>query len=288
MRPQFLTPLIRPLKRESSAARPVSERTTCPPKPEGRRWIGAVAVLALAAMLATPSARAQRQQPPPLSLDSVDDGDSFARYCASCHGRSGKGDGQVAAALRTKPADLTQLAKKYDGAYPRERVRAIVAGYGNPLAAHGETEMPVWGPIFHALDSSDNRVAIRIENIVDYVGQLQEPAPGSTGLGAQLFQTHCAGCHGRDARGSGIVTGELRHAPPDLTRFTARNGGVFPRERVYRIIEGRDVTAHGDRDMPIWGDAFSRSRENLNDAAIKRRMNAIVDYLEAIQERAAE
>jgi mono/diheme cytochrome c family protein len=247
-----------------------------------------VAVLACAVVLTMPAARAQRQQPPPLLLESVDGGDSFARYCASCHGRSGKGDGQVASALRTKPADLTQLAKKNDGAYPRDRVRAIIAGYGNPLAAHGESDMPVWGPIFHALDSSDNRVAVRIDNIVEYVGQLQEPAAGSQGLGAQLFLTHCAGCHGRDARGSGIVTGELRHAPPDLTRFTARNGGVFPRERVYRIIDGRDVAAHGDRDMPIWGDAFSRSRDNLNDAAIKRRMNAIVDYLEAIQERAAE
>lgn len=286
MRPQLLAPPWAPTRTLSAAARLVRR------SPEGKggkaKVVGAVAVLACAVLLAMPAARAQRQQPPPLLLESVDGGESFARYCASCHGRSGKGDGQVASVLRTKPADLTQLAKKNSGTYPRERVRALVSGYGNPLAAHGDSDMPVWGPIFHALDSSDNRVAVRIENIVDYVGQLQEPGVDSVALGAQLFATYCAGCHGRDARGNGIVTGELRHAPPDLTRFTARNGGVFPRERVYRIIEGREVTAHGDRDMPIWGDAFSRSRENLNDAAIKRRMNAIVDYLEAVQQRGAE
>jgi len=67
--------------------------------------------------------------------------------------------------------------------------------------------------------------------------ELQAPTTADRELGATLFTTHCAACHGKDARGSGIITSALRHTPPDLTRYTARNGGVFPRERVYRIIE---------------------------------------------------
>jgi hypothetical protein len=42
------------------------------------------------------------------------------------------------------------------------------------------------------------------------------------------------------------MSGQLRRMPADLTKFTARNGGVFPSEKVRRIIDGRDVMAHGD------------------------------------------
>jgi hypothetical protein len=34
--------------------------------------------------------------------------------------------------------------------------------------------------------------------------------------------------------------------------------GVFPFDRVYQIIDGRqEVKAHGPRKMPVWGRAFS-------------------------------
>lgn len=231
---------------------------------------------------------AQRQQAPTLLMESVDGGDAFARFCASCHGRGGKGDGPVAQALRYRPTDLTQLARRNDGVFPTARVRALLLGYDNPLVAHGDSEMPVWGVIFRTLDTSDTHAAVRIENLVAYLEKLQEPLAASEGLGARLFLTHCASCHGRDARGNGIITGELRHAPPDLTRFTTRNGGVFPRERVYQIIDGRGIGAHGDRDMPIWGNAFRQSAGDSSPEAVAARVRAIADYLEAIQQRGAE
>jgi hypothetical protein len=81
---------------------------------------------------------------------------------------------------------------------------------------------------------------------------------------------------------------QLRTPPPDLTTFTARNGGVFPSERVHRIIDGRGVASHGDREMPIWGDAFKTSRDRLTPEAVKKRIEALVQYLEGIQKRAAE
>ena len=256
-----------------------------------RRWFLPVTVVATALLGFTalaPGVRAQRAETPAILLDSVAGKDSFDRYCASCHGTSGTGDGRVASALKKKPADLTQLARRNDGRYPAERVRALVSGEADALIAHGTVDMPVWGPIFRALDRSDVRVAARIDNIVQYVGTLQEPSTGPQDLGARLFRTHCASCHGVDARGNGTITSEFRNAPPDLTQFTARNGGVFPRERVYRIVDGRHIAAHGDRDMPVWGDAFSRSREGLSEAEVRSRIEAIVGYLERIQHRAAE
>jgi mono/diheme cytochrome c family protein len=117
-----------------------------------------------------------------------------------------------------------------------------------------------------------------------------QPAPDAATrtLGAQLFRTHCASCHGAQAQGNGPVADQLRTPPPDLTTFTARNGGVFPSERVRRIIDGRGVASHGDREMPIWGDAFRTSREGLSPDAVKKRIDALVQYLEGIQKRAAD
>ena len=67
-----------------------------------------------------------QQTPRPLAIESLGGSESYGFYCAPCHGRSGKGDGPVASALRTHPADLTTLAERNGGAFPRERVYAYV------------------------------------------------------------------------------------------------------------------------------------------------------------------
>ena len=48
-------------------------------------------------------------QPPPLAINALAGRDLFEFYCATCHGRDGKGAGPVAGALKTRPADLTAL-----------------------------------------------------------------------------------------------------------------------------------------------------------------------------------
>ena len=88
------------------------------------------------------------------------------------------------------------------------------------------------------------------------------------------------------ARGTGPLADQMRRMPPDLTGFAARNGGMFPSERVYRIIEGREVSSHGDREMPVWGDAFARESGSQGGPSVRARIDAIVRYLEAIQQRA--
>jgi mono/diheme cytochrome c family protein len=236
------------------------------------------------------AAGAQRpaEPPRPTLLDSLSGRDSFDRYCASCHGRSGRGDGPVAPEVLTPPADLTTLARRNGGAFPRALIVEYVEGTGRPVPAHGPTSMPVWGSIFRALDPSDARVRLRIENLVAYIESLQAPTTAPGDQGSQLFRAHCASCHGTSARGDGPVAGALRKMPPDLTKYTMRNGGVFPRERVYRIVDGRDVAAHGDREMPVWGDIFKQAQRGASpDDAVKARIDAIVRYLEAVQERGA-
>ena len=79
----------------------------------------------------------------------------------------------------------------------------------------------------------------------------------------------------------------LKHVPPDLTNLSMKNNGVFPAARVHRIIEGRDVGSHGDRDMPVWGDVFKPQGDRLAREATQKRIDAIVTFLESIQRRKA-
>ena len=102
--------------------------------------------------------------------------------------------------------------------------------------------------------------------------------------GRHLFATYCASCHGITGRGNGPAAEELRRRPADLTQFAKRNGGVFNGARIHSIVDGRAVKAHGTMEMPVWGDAF-KWREGLPEDAIKARIEALVRYLETIQER---
>jgi mono/diheme cytochrome c family protein len=244
----------------------------------------------VAALLVTSGRQGQAQnrqspgRPPQILVNSLAGRDTFQLYCSPCHGRTGKGDGPVGPALTTKPADLSRLTERAGGTYPAERIRAAVTGTSRPLPAHGTTDMPVWGRLFGALDS-DARVRERIANVVSYIETLQAP-PGAVDPGAELFHTYCASCHGTRGRGDGPVAGQLRQLPPDLTTFTRRNGGVFPTERVRQILDGRGIGVHGERDMPVWGDAF-RVRSGLTPEAVDARIAAIVRYLQDIQARDA-
>ena len=103
--------------------------------------------------------------------------------------------------------------------------------------------------------------------------------------GRELYQTYCASCHGVSGRGNGPAAEELRRRPSDLTQFAKQNGGVFNDARLQRIVDGRTVKAHGTMEMPVWGDAF-KWRLGLPEEAIKTRIEAIVRYVESIQERA--
>jgi mono/diheme cytochrome c family protein len=103
--------------------------------------------------------------------------------------------------------------------------------------------------------------------------------------GAELFKTFCASCHGVEATGNGPMARVLLHVPPDLTRIAKQNGGTFPTARVNRIITGWDIESHGDREMPVWGDPFTLTRDGRFRDGAEARIAAIVRYLESIQRR---
>src|SRR5687767_6596455 len=105
--------------------------------------------------------------------------------------------------------------------------------------------------------------------------------------GAELFRTYCAVCHGASARGDGPLAASMTRKPADLTEIAKRNGGVYPSELVFRTIDGKNpVRGHGGPDMPVWGDAFARSRDGGSEDRVKQMIQSLVEYLESIQARA--
>lgn len=110
---------------------------------------------------------------PPVVNESMYGPDLYRHYCATCHGRDAKGNGPASAALKVPPSDLTTLARRHDGMFPASEVEGIIRG-GTAVAAHGSVEMPVWGPIFRALDPSDARVKARIASLVSHIASIQQ------------------------------------------------------------------------------------------------------------------
>ena len=111
---------------------------------------------------------------PDLVIRSLAGRDLFNFYCASCHGVDGKGAGHVAPALKTRPPDLTTLAERNRGTFPVAKVEDIIRGDKRAAtAAHGSSDMPVWGPIFQGLDSRKEINDARIENLVKFIESIQ-------------------------------------------------------------------------------------------------------------------
>jgi mono/diheme cytochrome c family protein len=117
-------------------------------------------------------------------------------------------------------------------------------------------------------------------------------------LGRAEFLSSCAPCHGRDGKGEGPMAHALKQRPADLTVLARNNNGVFPFDRVYRVIDGREeISGHGSRDMPIWGYRFvPPSNKNLKltddyllappasaETIVHGRILAVIDYLNRIQ-----
>lgn len=116
-----------------------------------------------------PVATIKREAVKPTS--SSDGGQMFMSYCSPCHGKLGRGDGPAAPALKTKPADLTQLKKNYGGTYSAKDFEEKINGMAMS-ASHGTTEMPIWGPIFREITGSPE---LRIFNLKKYIDAMQMP-----------------------------------------------------------------------------------------------------------------
>ncbi len=118
----------------------------------------AVAALPLAACL-----------PAPAPTGAAD----YATYCAACHGPTGKGDGARAYGLAKPPSDLTTIAARNGGAFPRTRVMTQIWGYARATPTPG---MPAFGTLLEGetvlYDSGDGILTptpLRLVQLMEFV-----------------------------------------------------------------------------------------------------------------------
>ena len=114
--------------------------------------------------------------PPPGArlIESVEGRVLFDAYCASCHGKDGKGYGPASAVLNKTIPDLTRIQQRNGGQFPQDLVRAIVSGDKPGIAAHGSREMPTWGPIFQQIAWDQDLDRLCINNLTKYLESLQQ------------------------------------------------------------------------------------------------------------------
>ena len=137
-------------------------------------------------VVAGPPATARAQNDADLTLSPggkvVSGANEYRKYCAQCHGVSGKGDGPVASELKTPPPDLTLLSKNNNGTFPYKSVFDSISGK-NLIKSHGTREMPLYDlalamPPQHggggSVRKSPYQVNLEIKRITDYIKSIQQ------------------------------------------------------------------------------------------------------------------
>jgi mono/diheme cytochrome c family protein len=98
----------------------------------------------------------------------------FQQHCASCHGTDARGHGPASTALKHSIPDLTLISQRNGGKFPYQRIKDLIEGTQPAPPAHGNREMPTWGPIFHQVESDQDWGEVRLDAITKHVESIQQ------------------------------------------------------------------------------------------------------------------
>ena len=76
----------------------------------------------------------------------------------------------------------------------------------------------------------------------------------SANSGKEMFAAYCAACHGKEGKGDGPITGEA------------------------------GISAHGSKDMPIWGPVFM-SMSHQHESVVHLRVANLTEYIKSLQQK---
>ena len=112
--------------------------------------------------------------------------------------------------------------------------------------------------------------------------------PTSAASGEEMFNSYCAACHGKDAKGDGPAASEFKTPPTNLTIICPKSQcGKFPDGYIAQVIAtgAQNAKAHGSKDMPVWGPLFGllNRTSSTKSADVQLRINNLSEYIESLQ-----
>jgi cbb3-type cytochrome oxidase cytochrome c subunit/mono/diheme cytochrome c family protein len=121
----------------------------------------------------------------------------YARNCASCHGKTGEGNGPGADGLRPHPRDLAEHE------YTPDRLSAVLWN-GSPGSA-----MPAWRDV-----PLEDLAAIEL--VAGEFHHAEQARPFDSQAGAQVYADNCSQCHGEKGAGDGYAANQFSVPPTDF------------------------------------------------------------------------
>jgi mono/diheme cytochrome c family protein len=98
----------------------------------------------------------------------------FQYRCAVCHGLDGRGHGPDAVVLKHRTPDLTLISQRSGGQFHYQQVKDIIDGGKTGLLSQDNRQMPIWGPIFHEVESDQDWGEVTLEAITKHVESIQQ------------------------------------------------------------------------------------------------------------------
>lgn len=112
---------------------------------------------------------------PAVAQDATRGARLFQENCAVCHGAGLRGDGPMAELLVVPPPDLTRIAARYDGVFPRAGIAWKIDGR-DPILSHGG-DMPLFGFVFSEMSeviaSPGGQTVLTSREVIDIVTYLE-------------------------------------------------------------------------------------------------------------------
>jgi mono/diheme cytochrome c family protein len=121
--------------------------------------------------------------------------------------------------------------------------------------------------------------------------QSTSPQRSRIDFGKAEYESKCATCHGLTGKGDGPTAPFVTRPVSNLTTLAKSNSGILPISAMYDVIVGdKVVSAHGSRDMPVWGKEYRiQAAEYYGDvqydpeAYVRVRVLALIEYINRLQ-----
>lgn len=180
----------------------------------------------------------------------------YAEFCASCHGRYGRGDGPLAGSLQIPLPNFSDSAW-LGGRSDDQIVARLTSAPHAPMAIATLFEEAV------------------LRDAVAYIRRLSVPGKNVSLLqGRDIYNATCWVCHGENGDGKGPAT--RKFPDPQPRDFTSPDFVIEGREdEIARTIAlGPEAAFHGSPQMPAWGSQLS-----------PQQIRDVIEYLKTFQRR---